>query len=621
MLAPENRKVLAFLRKHADETLLVVVNLSRYPQWVELDLAEYLGKFPVELRGNGAFPPIGDQPYRLTLGGHDGLWLSLSSELERQRRPFVTSPLTLEPLRFAGEVSDLFSGTGSPLETVLAAFIPAQRWFRSKARAITRVRLNDVVPLSSLSAASVTEGPWMAFVDVAFGEGEPETYALPLRLAGAAERPEGALLRIDSGGGHEPRLLCDASRSPEVAALLHYLAFGEQRVNGRTHTLRGSRRGEPVAAAEPIKPLGAEQSNTSFAFGQQLVGKLLRRVEPDGNLEVEILQALASAERRPNVPTLEARIDVEARDGTSTLWLSESYISNEGDAWQLAIDHAQRFYEAALSGRHGEPPPARPLSLEAAVGIEPDFVALSRLLGRRTAELHAALFETSRGDDTPKAFSALSSRAFYQSVRNLSTKALDALKSAPLPEPAQRLAREVLARKADLRTLLDKALSSPLSGQRMRVHGDYHLGQVLYTGSDFYIIDFEGEPARPPRERRRLRSPFADVAGMLRSFHYAAFGVLTMPLPGAHIRPEDKEQLEPWAQHFFHTCGRAFLSAYLSHADGAPFSSGDPQQLQTLLEIHLLEKALYELVYELNNRPQWAELPLRGLLSLLTQGY
>jgi len=620
MLAPENRKVLAFLRKHAEETLLVVVNLSRYPQWVELDLTEYFGKIPVELRGNGAFPPISDQPYRLTLGGHDGVWLSLSSELERQRRPSVRSALALEPIGFAGDLGDLFRGAGSPLEAVLAAFIPGQRWFRSKARAIAHVRLSDVLPLASRSGASATEGPWLAFVDVAFseGEGEPETYALPLRLAGGAEKPEGALLRIDAGSGNEPRFLCDGSRSPEVAALLHQLAFGEQLVAGSTHTLRGSRRAQPLPVTEPIKPLGAEQSNTSFVFGQQLVGKLLRRIEAGGNLEVEILQALASAPRRPNVPTLEARIDVEARDGTSTLWLSESFIPNEGDAWQLTIDHAQRFYEAALSGRHGEPPPAIPLSREAAVGFELDFVPLARLLGRRTAELHAALFETSRGDSTPKAFSALSSRAFYQSVRNLSTKAFDTLKAVPLLEPAHRLARQVLARKHDLRSLLDKALSPPLSGQRMRVHGDYHLGQVLYTGSDFYIIDFEGEPARTPRERRRLRSPFADVAGMLRSFHYAAFGVLTMPLPGAHIRPEDKEQLEPWAQHFFHACGRAFLSAYLSHADGAPFSSADPQQVQTLLEIHLLEKALYELVYELNNRPQWAELPLRGLLSLLT---
>ncbi len=242
---------------------------------------------------------------------------------------------------------------------------------------------------------------------------------------------------------------------------------------------------------------------------------------------------------------------------------------------------------------------------------------LARLLGRRTAELHAALFESSQGAYAPKAFNALSSRAFYQSVRNLSAKAFDALKSAALSEPAARLARDVLHHKADLRRTLDKALSSPLSGLRMRVHGDYHLGQVLYTGSDFYIIDFEGEPARTPSERRRLRSPLADVAGMLRSFHYAAFGVLTMPLPGARIRPEDSQQLEPWAQHFFDACASAFLSSYLASADGAAFLGGTQTQVQTLLEIHLVEKATYELLYELNNRPQWAELPLRGLLALL----
>jgi maltose alpha-D-glucosyltransferase / alpha-amylase len=158
----------------------------------------------------------------------------------------------------------------------------------------------------------------------------------------------------------------------------------------------------------------------------------------------------------------------------------------------------------------------------------------------------------------------------------------------------------------------------PLVGQRMRVHGDYHLGQVLYTGSDFFIIDFEGEPARTPTERRRLRSPLADVAGMIRSFHYAAFGVLAMPLPGAQIRPEDRELLEPWAHVFYQTTANAFLNSYLATAESAPFLTGNLDQLRTLLDIQLVEKALYELLYELNNRPSWTELPLRGLLSLLT---
>ncbi len=618
LLAPENRKVLAFLRRHADATLLVVVNLSRYPQWVELDLPEHAGTVPVELLGNGAFPPIENRPYRLTLGGHGAIWLSLSRELERQRPTSVTSTVTLEPQVFRGDWSALFA-PGSPLEKVLAAFIPAQRWFRSKTRSVVDTRLLDVLGLgpavSETPKAGV--GPWLAFVELGFAEGEPETYVLPLRLLPSAEGLEGVLLRF-AGNAGEDSCLCDASRAPEIASILHRVAFGEQRLRGRSHTLHGRRVGQAVAEPTAVKPLGAEQSNTSFVFGHQLVGKLVRRVEPGVSLEIEVLQALARVERLPNVPSLEAHIEVEASNTTSTLWISESFVPNEGDAWQLTIDHAQRFYESALSGRHGEPPVPATSWLEAPRGdAELDFAPLARLLGRRTAELHSALFESSQGVNAPKAFNALSSRAFYQSVRNLSAKAFDALRAATLPERAARLAREVTSHKADLRKILDQALSPPLVGLRMRVHGDYHLGQVLYTGSDFYIIDFEGEPARTPAERRRLRSPLADVAGMLRSFHYAAFGVLTMTLPGARIRPEDCEQLEPWAQHFFQICAHAFLTAYLASAETATFLGATPSQARALLEIHLLEKATYELLYELNNRPQWSELPLRGLLALL----
>jgi maltose alpha-D-glucosyltransferase/alpha-amylase len=621
MLAPENRKVLAFLRKHADVTLLVVVNLSRYPQWVELDLPRHAGTRPVELVGNGAFPPIEDRPYRLTLGGHQGLWLSLSQGLERQRHTAISSPVALTTKVFRGDFATLFSA-GSPLEDALSTFIPAQRWFRSKSRVVAGTRLLDVVSLgpgASSSSSKASGGPWLAFVEIHFVEGESETYVLPLRLWVGSEKPEGVLLRIDAGDGRDELLLCDGSLSAEVASLLHRIAFGEERVRGRSHTLHGRHGGaEAIPAPEPIKPLGAEQSNTSFVFEYRLVGKLLRRVEPGGSLEVEVLQALEGISPRPNVPRLEAHIEVEANQGMSTLWVSESFVPNEGDAWQLTVDHAQRYYEDALTGRHGDAPAPAPSWFEGPhANLELDFAPLSRLLGRRTAELHAALFESSRGENAPKAFNALSSRAFYQSVRNLSARAFDALRHAPLSERASRLARDVVRRRADLRRILDKALSPPLSGLRMRVHGDFHLGQVLYTGSDFYIIDFEGEPARTPRERRRLRSPLADVAGMLRSFHYAAYGALTMRVPGARVREEDTQQLEPWARHFFDACAHEFLSSYLAGAENAAFLGSATDQLRTLLEIHVLEKAMYELLYELNVRPDWAELPLRGLLALL----
>jgi len=617
MLAPENRKVLAFLRESAEETLLVVVNLSRYPQWVELNLGDFLGKVPVELLGNGRFPPIEAAPYRLTLGGHDGLWLSLTSELERQRPTSLASSVVLPAVEHAGSWDALFEA-GSPLEAVLAAFVPAQRWFRSKSRKVAGARVLDALPLPGDEPPLDAEKLWLAFVELRFDEAEPEIYTLPLRSVTAQDRPESALLRVGQAAEVGPSAwLCDASQAPSFARAVHRLAFGEQRLRGKSLELQGHRYGSAAPAVpEPVKPLGAEQSNTSFVFGQDLVGKLIRRAEAGSSLEVEILEALRGHQPAPNVPTLEARVDVRLPSGVGTLWMSERFIANEGDAWHLAIDHAQRFYERALTEPWGKQPP--PLG-EVHPEFQLDFVPLTRLLGRRTAELHAALWGSSQaGPSSPKAFNALSSRAFYQSVRNLSARAFDALKSTDLPDSARPLAQAVLDGKGRLRKLLDRVLAQPLNGQRMRIHGDYHLGQVLYTGSDFFIIDFEGEPARSPVERRRLRSPLADVAGMLRSFHYAAFGVLFMPLPGAQIRPEDRAPLEPWAHYFHQECARAFTVGYLEGVKGAPFAS-TAEPFEATLLLHLLEKNLYELLYELDNRPAWAELPLRGLLALLDE--
>jgi maltose alpha-D-glucosyltransferase/alpha-amylase len=620
MLAPENRKVLAFLRRHEEETLLVVVNLSRHPQWVELELSELAGTIPVELMGNGAFPPIEARPYRLTLGGHDGLWLSLSSSLERQRRTSLTSPIAIAPVELVGAWESVFA-PGSPLEGVLALFVPAQRWFRSKARSVAHANLIEALELPAAEGQVAGGALWLVFVRLDFTEGEAETYALPLSIVTAVERPEAGLLALRRPNEPNARLwVCDASLSPETALALQRVAFGELKLRGKSLLLQGHKNGQLSSGLiEPVRPLGAEQSNTSFVFGQELVGKLVRRVEAGGSLEVEVLTGLERGPRRANVPTLEAHIEIEATGWNGTLWMSERFVPNEGDAWQLTIDHAQRFYEAVLTNRRGETAPLHPGGIfqeRLDPESDPDFVPLARLLGRRTAELHLALAESFPTTAAPKPFTALSSRAFYQSVRNLSAKAFDALKVSRLPGDCERMSGALFERRGALRAIIDRALLQPLAGQRMRVHGDFHLGQVLYTGSDFHIIDFEGEPARSPAERRRLRSPLADVAGMMRSFHYAAFGVLSMQLPGASTRPEDRESLEPWARHFYQACSHAFLASYVATAEQAEFLPSTPEQLRTLVEIHLVEKALYELLYELNNRPGWAELPMRGLLEL-----
>jgi maltose alpha-D-glucosyltransferase/alpha-amylase len=247
-----------------------------------------------------------------------------------------------------------------------------------------------------------------------------------------------------------------------------------------------------------------------------------------------------------------------------------------------------------------------------------EHLPLLRILGARTAELHIALaHDRAHPRFAPQRYTALSRRSFYQSLRNSSARAFDKLAKADLPPRLTGLADGVRKRSSQIRERLDRVLSSELGGFVIRVHGDFHLGQVLYTGRDFYVIDFEGEPARARAERERLRSPMADVAGMLRSFHYAALGVLSGELSGSRVREEDRPALTPWATFHQRWSSITFLSAYLPPVVASGLLPSSRPELALLLEVHLLEKALYELSYELDSRPHWVELPLQGLLDVL----
>jgi len=243
------------------------------------------------------------------------------------------------------------------------------------------------------------------------------------------------------------------------------------------------------------------------------------------------------------------------------------------------------------------------------------YLADAELLGRRTAEMHLAL--ASRDDVAgfaPDPFTQHYQRSIYQYVRTQAVHALQLVRRRAKEQPD---AQELLAREAELQQHIRAVLNLKIGGQRIRTHGDYHLGQVLYTGNDFVIIDFEGEPLRPLSERRIKRSALRDVAGMLRSFHYAPYAVMFGQASGSVIRAEDAAKLEPAAKFWHRSVGAAFLHAYLQHSDGAMHLPRTPEEIRVLLEAHLLEKALYEIVYELNNRPDWVRIPLRGVLDLL----
>jgi maltose alpha-D-glucosyltransferase / alpha-amylase len=243
------------------------------------------------------------------------------------------------------------------------------------------------------------------------------------------------------------------------------------------------------------------------------------------------------------------------------------------------------------------------------------YMASVRVLGQRTAELHVALADRNAPELKPEPFTSLYQRSLYQHIRSSLVQTLELLerRSTQLSDRAAEDARWIVDHRTVLHERLRAVLERKISGLRIRTHGDFHLGQVLYTGNDFVVIDFEGEPARPISERRIKRSPLRDLAGMVRSFHYAA----AFALRNERLRTTDVETLARWARYWHTWVSAAFLRSYLESAAHAEFLPRGPNAFEALLEVYLLEKAAYELVYELDRRPDWVEIPLAGLRQLL----
>ncbi len=625
-LAPSNRRVLAFVRRFEAERLLVVVNLSRFAQCVDLDLREFQGCVPLELFGRSAFPPVGAGDYRMTLGPHGFFWFALE--------PGAGGPLevadgerAVPQIAAAGPWHELLGGRlGDAFDDALRRYLPSQRWFRGKARRLREAQLLDSIALDE------DGGLRLALVRAEYIEGAGETYALPLAFREHAEASAATLARVQPRGqtGEARGVIDDAAGDPRLAAALLDAVVRRRRLRGSGHELRGvpgQKLRELLAGeAAPPRPLGAEQSNSSWSFGERLVGKLLRRVEEGTSPELELVRFLTERAEFAQVPTLAGQLELRrGREEPSTLLILQAFVPNQGDAWSLTLDEVDHYFEGVLARAPTAPAPAPPL-WERLAARPPEEVAQfgvslerARLLGRRTAELHAALASSDEPRLAPEAVTPFARRSSYQSLRNLAVRSLGALgeAQASLPVGERELARRVLAEEDRILARLRALLQRPPAGRLIRCHGDYHLGQLLYTGSDFLIIDFEGEPARPLAERRRKRSPLADVAGMLRSYHYAVESVLAGRAEGSRLRPEDTGALGPWGAFWCAWVSSSFLGSYLEVVAPARILPESPQELAFQIDLFLLEKALYELGYELNNRPDWVGVPLRGLLELL----
>jgi maltose alpha-D-glucosyltransferase / alpha-amylase len=661
---PDNHKVLAFVRKPPpdaeatdDVPVLVVANLSRHAQAAQLDLSEHVGHSLIEMFGRTAFPPVTDQHYPLTLGPYQFYWFSIERApsrltLSRMREYAVTEAATedgepIPTVTVSGEWSALLRGRGQArLEAVLPDILLRQRWFGGKAREMRATTIVDVAALGSKEDPTLH----ILIVHVEYLDGEPEEYVLPVAFATGEEAGRlaatlpGAVLAQVRGRGQkgESGVIYDALQDPDASSLLLDTVVRKRRsrtqhgeIVGRRHTALG-----PVSELAALEPslLRAEQSNTSVVFGDELLMKVVRKLEPGVSPDVEIGRYLSG--RIDHVPELVGTIDYEPVDADEprTLAMLHRFVPNEGDAWVYTLDELERFSERALTEgdelerllpRTRESAfvlAAQPIPESAHDAIGPYLGAAERL-GERTAQLHLALAAATAEDErfTPEPFTRLYQRSLYQSMRNALRRGLQSARQnlgAVTDDQAREQIADLATREDEILERLRSLSTSRIETMRTRTHGDFHLGQVLWTGRDFVLIDFEGEPARPLGERRIKRSPLRDVAGMLRSFQYGTYSALRFQVErgAVELQSPAHEALRDHLSAWNRWVSAAYLRAYLTLADGQPFIPSDPTHTRILLEAFQLEKAMYELSYEMNNRPEWVHIPLAGITEILGDG-
>ncbi len=640
MLHPENPKVLSFLRRDGDDTVLVVANMSRFSQYVELDLSAYDGVRPVEMFGQNKFPAISKHPYVLTLGPHAFYWFSLP-----KAEPIgSTGTKAAQPgvVHVRENWDEVFRGAArTALEAQFSRWLSSRRWFAGKARTIQQLRLTDAV---TIGRAVKQPRHAMAVLRVDYTQGEGESYSIPLAFASseeaeriAADHADWVIARVHLRHSKTYGLLFDALQDQRFVTDV-FDTIVERRQNRNAN---GESTGWNTKAVQTLKGigreqlvpnfLGSDQSNSSVAFGERAIVKIFRRLEVGINPELEIGRQLTDTGNFENTPKLLGAIEYlrEAGEEPMTLAVMHEYLPNSISAWKHALDALGRFLENCLATRNENPLPALPrqtlLQLALSQVTVPTaemlggYTQAAALLGQRTAEMHLALSK-SKDDPAfrPEPFTQLYQRALYQTVRKEVMQSLAMLKQQlpHLPVASQTLAHDILNHQKHLIDSLKRIAGHKMSAQRTRAHGDYHLGQVLHTGKDFVILDFEGEPARSLSERRNKRSPLQDLAGMIRSFQYAGHYGLTKVGRGGLGTPEEAPFLAQAARLWATWSSVAFLRSYFDHAEHAEYLPSAATDKETLLNHYLIEKAVYELRYELNNRPDWVDVPMHGILEL-----
>ena len=633
-LRPENRKVLVYLRRYKKEVIMAVANLSRFVQPMELDLSEFKDWVPVEMIGRTEFPAIGELPYFITIGPHSFYWFRLEpqAELIHLSGPKDTAVSQLSPLFIGENWHGFLEGAfQKALENeILPAWLPAQRWFRSKSRTITGVAVADWSKMGG--------GFFILFLTLRYSEGQAESYCLPLKVVTgptavrlAGEAPESVLAAFKT-----PRMdgVFLDGLADRVACCELFEAMADSRAfptaQGGTLQAFATRAFEKTFPSEShcdlVRRLGLEQSNSSVVLDERAILKLYRRLEEGVSPDFAISLYLTEHTDFESLAPVAGGIQLNLKGRTTSLAMLQPYLASDGDGWTYALQSARDYIEPGLTMPETSRRPfaGMPLLTAAAAYAERggsdrfgEGLAAFENLGRRTAEFHLAMAGPTR---QPAFMPAALDESYLLGLADLfalhGRQALELLNTRlqELPAEVQERANLVLAEGDRLLSRFQELGTLKSRATRIRCHGDYHLGQVLRRETDWILLDFEGEPLLTLAERQEKHSPLKDVAGMLRSFAYAAMNILfsrpAAPPEETALLRERLREWEEWAR-------TAFLHGYLRRAAGAPFLPAKEKHLELLLSSFILDKAFYETEYELNNRPDWLRIPLEGILSFL----
>nr|WP_244923085.1 maltose alpha-D-glucosyltransferase [Paraburkholderia silvatlantica] len=620
-LRPANRKILAYLREMPGEApILCVANLSRAPQAVELDLSEFAGMSPVEMTADSVFPAIGQLPYLLTFPPYGFLWFLLSAG---DQRPSWSQP-TSEQLPEFVTVVIREGQTGATPENVrllesevLPSWLSRRRWFASKDKPLRAVRL---------AALTTIYGAGFAFTEIEaeLADGASERYVLPIAITWGTEittplHIQLALSRVRRG--RTVGYLTDAFSLPWFA----YGVLRKLRERASVPTVQQSTiRFEPTERLDEldlgdtpeVRWLAAEQSNSSLVIAETLVLKIVRRLMAGVHPEAEMSRYLTKLGYANTAPLYGEVVRVDPAGVPHTLIIVQGFIDNQGNAWDWALDYLRRTIDELALAMDDDTSADQAHEEEAVQG----YCAVIGAIGKRLGELHAMLSRPSDDEAfAPVAATPGDVRGWIADTKAMLNEALDIVAKhtgedeQTLDEDARDLARSLIDRRKALVAKIDELVPDDTKAARIRIHGDFHLGQVLLSQGDAYLIDFEGEPARALEYRRAKASPLRDVAGLLRSLSYAGAAAQST-LENAPQQVVDRKRA--LFERFRGYAAEAFLSQYRAAVADGPLTLVGASHEQALLDLFLIEKAAYEIRYEAANRPTWLALPIRGLAAL-----